>query len=105
MTEPMEHDTSPWSTRAKIAIAVFAIIGGFFLLSEHRAHVLPYLPWLLLLACPLMHMFMHHGHGGHGDGGHGHAPERREPRPASTTTDDAAPTRGNAHHRHGGPSA
>jgi hypothetical protein len=22
--------------------------------------------WLPLLACPLMHMFMHHGHGGHG---------------------------------------
>jgi hypothetical protein len=24
------------------------------------------LPWLLVLACPLMHLFMHHGdHGGH----------------------------------------
>jgi hypothetical protein len=23
------------------------------------------LPWLLLAACPLMHVFMHHGHGGH----------------------------------------
>ena len=28
--------------------------------------VLPWLPWLLLLACPAMHLFMHHGnHGGH----------------------------------------
>jgi hypothetical protein len=26
---------------------------------------LPWLPWLFLAACPLMHMFMHHGHGGH----------------------------------------
>jgi len=25
------------------------------------------LPLLLLLACPLMHIFMHHGHGGHGN--------------------------------------
>jgi hypothetical protein len=25
------------------------------------------LPWLLLAACPLMHLFMHGGHGGHGD--------------------------------------
>ncbi|OYY06271.1 MAG: hypothetical protein B7Y67_19150 [Polynucleobacter sp. 35-46-11] len=24
------------------------------------------LPFLLLLACPLMHMFMHHGHGDSG---------------------------------------
>ncbi len=26
---------------------------------------------LLFLACPLMHLFMHHGHGGHG-GSQGH---------------------------------
>jgi len=34
---------------------------------EHRAHLLGWLPWLFLLACPLMHVFMH---GGHGHGGH-----------------------------------
>jgi hypothetical protein len=45
----------------------FAAIGGFFLFMEHRAHVVQYLPFLLLLACPLIHLF--HGHGGHG----GHA--------------------------------
>jgi hypothetical protein len=28
-------------------------------------------PWLLVLACPLMHLFMHHGH----HGGHGQAPQ------------------------------
>jgi hypothetical protein len=32
--------------------------------------VLGILPYLLLLACPLMHVFMHGGHGGHG--GHDH---------------------------------
>jgi hypothetical protein len=30
--------------------------------------VLPLLPWLLLLACPLMHVFMHGRHGGHRHG-------------------------------------
>ena len=43
----------------------FLAIAGYFLLTEHRAHVIPYLPFLLLLACPLMHLFMHRGHGGH----------------------------------------
>ena len=38
---------------------------GFLLFTEHRAHVLGILPYLILLACPLMHMFMHRGHGGH----------------------------------------
>lgn len=44
----------------------FLAIAGYFLLTEHRAHVVPYLPFLLVLACPLMHLFMHRGHGGHG---------------------------------------
>lgn len=42
----------------------FIVIIGYFLITEHRAHVVQYLPFLLLLACPLMHLF--HGHGGHG---------------------------------------
>ena len=45
----------------------FALIAVYFLWTEHRAHVVQFLPFLLLLACPLLHMF--HGHGGHG--GHG----------------------------------
>jgi len=35
----------------------------FYLLTEHQAHLFGALPFLLLLACPLMHLFMHHGHG------------------------------------------
>ena len=56
------------STPVKIVFVAFLLIAGFFLLTEHRAHLvlaLPYLPWLLLAACPLLHLFMHHGHGGH----------------------------------------
>lgn len=42
---------------------VVAII-GFYLLREHWSHVAGNWVYLLLLACPLMHLF--HGHGGHG---------------------------------------
>lgn len=45
---------------------IFLGIILFFLLSEHRAHVFGILPYLLLLACPLMHIFMHRGHDEHG---------------------------------------
>jgi hypothetical protein len=61
--------------RIKFALVIFLAIAGYFLVTEHSAHLalaIPYLPWLLLLACPLMHMFMHHGHGDHGDDGHDH---------------------------------
>jgi hypothetical protein len=56
--------------RAKQVFALFAIVASFFVILEHQAHLIPYLPWLLLLACPLMHLFMHHGHGGHEHGDH-----------------------------------
>jgi hypothetical protein len=60
-----------WRTPIGIATCGFIIVAGFFLLTEHAAHVFGVLPWLLILACPLMHLFMHHGH--HGD--HGQAPK------------------------------
>ena len=63
------HDSEPkgfWGSRYSIGLIVFGAIAAYFLLSEHRAHFFGALPFLILLACPLMHVFMHHGHGGHG---------------------------------------
>lgn len=57
----------------KWAVWCLVLIGGLYLITEHRAHLLGALPYALLLACPLMHMFMHRHHGRHGDhGGHDH---------------------------------
>ncbi len=39
----------------------FTAIGGFFLVTEHTAHFFGILPFLLLLLCPLMMLFMMHG--------------------------------------------
>lgn len=44
--------------------ASLALILVFYILREHWGHVLGYAPYLILLACPLMHLF--HRHGGHG---------------------------------------
>ena len=43
-----------------------ALVGAFFVLREHWAHALGIAPYLLLLACPLLHLFHGHGHGAHG---------------------------------------
>ena len=48
--------------RSGLALLGFLAIAAFFLLSEHRAHALGILPFVLLLLCPLLHLF---GHGGH----------------------------------------
>jgi len=47
-------------------LAAFGIIAAFFLMTEHRAHLFGVLPYLLLLACPLLHVLSHGRHGGHG---------------------------------------
>ena len=60
-----ESNVEQHHSRARWVFYGFLAIAGFLLFTEHRAHVLGILPYLLLLACPLMHMFMHHGHGGH----------------------------------------
>jgi uncharacterized membrane protein len=64
-----QEQTSFWRSKTGIVCAGFLAIAAFFLITEHKAHVLGVLPWLLLAACPLMHLFMHHGHGNHA--GHG----------------------------------
>ena len=67
--DPSPHDSEPkgfWGSRYSIGLIVMGAVAAYFLLSEHRAHFFAALPFLLLLACPLMHIFMHHGHGGHG---------------------------------------
>ena len=63
-----------------IGLLVMGAAAGYFLLTEHRAHFFGALPYLLLLACLLMHFFMHRGHGGHGRGriqSEGEAPGRK----------------------------
>lgn len=62
--------SSFWRSRSLVALLVLGGVATFFLLEEHRAHMLGILPYLLILACPLMHLFMHHGHH------HGHRHER-----------------------------
>lgn len=54
-----------WRTKGGVVLLGFLAVAAFYLLTEHTAHVFGALPYLLLLACPLMHLFMHHGHGGH----------------------------------------
>jgi len=65
------HETPPfWRSRTGLALLVACAVIGFYLLTEHTAHLLGALPFLLVLACPLMHVFMHRG------GGHHHSSTR-----------------------------
>jgi hypothetical protein len=71
-----------WRTPLGLILLVASATGAYFLLTGHFDHVLQAVPYLILLACPLMHVF-HRGHHGH-----------RDPPPP------AAPAPGNEHPPH-----
>ena len=54
-------------TRSTLAFVALLGIAMFFLWAGHRAHLLGALPYVLLLACPLMHLFHHRGGHRHHD--------------------------------------
>lgn len=60
-----ESQKSFLASRTGLVPIGFLAIGGFLLFTEHRAHVLGAVFWLLPFACLFMHFFMHGGHGGH----------------------------------------
>lgn len=68
-----------WRSRYAVGLLVIGAIATYFPASEHRAHFIGVLPLLLLLACPLMHVFMHNGHGSHAGGHAGHHGADRPP--------------------------
>ncbi|WP_200956070.1 DUF2933 domain-containing protein [Pelomonas sp. Root1444] len=53
-----------WQTPAGAFMLVAGLVGLYYLLTEHLTHFTQAIPFLFLLACPLMHLFGHH-HGGH----------------------------------------
>lgn len=86
MDHPHDHGNGPsgpppsfFKSPAGIAVVMLLLIVAFYLLREHWAHLAGSWPYLLLLACPLMHVF--HGHGGHGGHGghHSHGPSGGQP--------------------------
>ena len=60
MAEETRHESGAGA--ARWVFWVFAAVGAYYLFTEHRPHLLDYLPYILLMACPLMHLFHGHGH-------------------------------------------
>jgi hypothetical protein len=49
-----------YRTASRYVFFGFVAVAAYFLIEEHRAHLIAVLPYILLAACPLMHLF-HHG--------------------------------------------
>lgn len=68
---------SAWRRPWAFAAASVGLIALFFILREHWSHALGLLPYAILLACPLLHLF--HGHGGHRPSDSAQKPRERRP--------------------------
>ena len=86
LSSPQPEAPGFWRSRYALGLLVMGAIATYFLASEHRAHFIGALPLLLLLACPLMHVFMHNGHGSHGGGHARHHDAKATPARSNPTT-------------------
>lgn len=77
-----DHPTSPsrWRSPLGVFMLMAGAVGMYYLLTEHLAHLSQAVPYLILLACPLMHLFHGHGHHGHQHPKSGAQPEDRPER-------------------------
>src|SRR5215208_1768375 len=62
LEKPMNALNGFLGSRSGLAVTLVVATLGVYLLATHTGHVLAALPYLLLLACPLMHLFGHHHH-------------------------------------------
>ena len=56
-----------WSLFVRVAMLCVLLFAVALLASQHLQHIAGALPYVLLLACPLMHLF---GHGHHHEAKH-----------------------------------
>jgi hypothetical protein len=68
-------------------LGLAAAVGWLFF--RHNEHLLQLAPFLLVLACPLMHLFGHGGHGHHASSADASARQQGEP--------SKLPTQGHVH--------
>lgn len=76
-SQALGRSESLLGSRAGFVLIGFLAVGGVLMLTEHRAHVLGSLYWLLPMACIFMHLFMHGGHHRHRRDGSGDEGERK----------------------------
>lgn len=59
----MSKQSSFWTTLPGFTVLLAIAYIGYWLLQNHSSHLVQWLPFSILLLCPLMHFFMHRGHG------------------------------------------
>lgn len=78
------------TAKGAILLAVVTVV-ALYLIVWHGAHLAGLAPFVLVAACPLMHIFGHGGHGSrrHAAAGHDHSAPRAEDAQATASPEPA----------------
>lgn len=76
-TDQAGRPARSWKSGGGGALIMLGLIVAFYFIREHWTHLGQTWPYLLLLLCPAMHLFMHGGHG------HRHSTPDRAVRPGT----------------------
>ena len=67
MDEKSEEKIGPEKKQRRVyTVAAVGVLTGFIislLWADHKAHIMEYLPYLIILLCPILHLFSHNRHG------------------------------------------
>ena len=75
----MNTRTQLFLTSRGVVLACLVLAAGYFVVMKHWQHLIEFVPYLILLACPLMHVFGGHGRHGKQHGAHtGHHLDEKE---------------------------
>jgi len=94
--------TGAWLRKRAVPIGICVLLvgAGLYTLFQYGSRLVGAGPYLFLLACPLMHLFMHRGHGSHG--GHGssrdHSGHGNNARQLSVSQPDSVESKESHHH-------
>lgn len=61
----MSSNSRYWAALHGVVAAALIVSALYFIFVEHAEHTLRYLPIMIILLCPLMHIFMHKSHHNH----------------------------------------
>ena len=75
-----DQPVSFWKSGGGVALIMLGLVVAFYFIREHWTHLGQTWPYLLLLLCPAMHLFMH--------GGHHHSDPTRRSRSITRQEDD-----------------
>ena len=93
-------NNSFWSSPKGFVALLFIASVSYILLIGHGDHLFEWLPFVIILLCPAMHLFTHHGRGAHSSNSNTGSAKRDASMPVREGVESRADSRESHGHHH-----